>query len=196
MKKQFPILLLAIIFAACSQPSQTATPNTISSVAGKENWQHQLDSILPLLGHRNWIIVVDKAFPAQSAAGMEVINTNGELLPVLKYTLQQILASTHVNPIIYRDKEIDYITEEEAKGVTALKANTTELFGKKSVQSILHDSVFTKLDAASKLFKVLVLKTNAVIPYSSVYLQLDCKYWDANKEKQLRASIYTETVAK
>lgn len=191
MKKQFLFLLLTIVFAACSQPSQTAIPNTISSVAAKENWQHQFDSILPLLGHRNWIIVVDKAFPAQSAAGMEVINTNDEMLPVLKYTLQRIAASTHVNPIVYRDREIKYITEKEAKGITALKVNIDALLGNKPVQSIVHDSVFTKMDAASKLFKILVLKTNAVSPYSSVYLQLDCKYWSANKEKELRESMFS-----
>ncbi|WP_182953509.1 hypothetical protein [Pedobacter gandavensis] len=51
---------------------------------------------------------------------------------------------------------------------------------------LLHNEVFKKLDAESKLFKVLVIKTNEVIPYTSVFLQLDCGYWNGEKEQQLR----------
>ena len=40
-------------------------------------------------------------------------------------------------------------------------------------QTLLHDSVFVKIDKAS-------------IPYSSVFLQLDCKYWSAEQERALR----------
>ena len=43
-----------------------------------------------------------------------------------------------------------------------------------------------KIDKASKLFKTLVIKTNQVIPYSSVFIELDCDYWSRDKEKQLR----------
>ena len=41
----------------------------------KKNWEVQFDELLPLLGHRNWILVVDKAFPLQSAPGMTNIKT-------------------------------------------------------------------------------------------------------------------------
>jgi hypothetical protein len=108
------------------------------------------------------------------------------MAPVLQYVLQRIDSSTHVKPIIYRDKELSFITEAQVKGVTQLKTETEKLFDGSPVQTILHDSVFTKLDQASKLFKVLVLKTNAIIPYSSVFLRLDCAYWNAEQEKELR----------
>src|SRR5580698_9817533 len=42
----------------------------------RSEWKQQLDRELPLLGHRNWILVVDKAFPMQTSPGMEVINTD------------------------------------------------------------------------------------------------------------------------
>ena len=58
--------------------------------------------------------------------------------------------------------------------------------GGSNMQTLAHDDVFRQLDEASKLFKVLVIKTNEVLPYSSVFLQLDCKYWDSDREKQLR----------
>jgi hypothetical protein len=42
------------------------------------------------------------------------------------------------------------------------------------------------MDKAAKLFSITVLKTEEVIPYSSVFLELDCSYWGAEKEKKLR----------
>ena len=39
------------------------------------------------------------------------------------------------------------------------------------------------------MFNVLLLKTDLVIPYTSVFLQLDCGYWNAEKEARLRDLI-------
>ena len=189
LSKHNTLLLIAVMaILSCKQPLTDAAKQT--DAAGKD-WKKQFNQILPLLGHRNWIIVADKAFPQQNAAGMETINTNENLLTVLKYVLQQVNASEHVKPIIYQDKELNFITEAQAKGVKQFINESQQVFSGKPLQTILHDSVFTKLDEASKLFKVVVLKTNETIPYTSVFLQLDCAYWSAEKEKQLRKNMIT-----
>ena len=189
LRKNNTLLLIAVMaILSCKQPLTDAAKQT--DAAGKD-WKKQFNQILPLLGHRNWIIVADKAFPQQNAAGMEIINTNENLLTVLKYVLQQVNASAHVKPIIYQDKELSFITEAQAKGVKQFINESQQVFSGKPAQTILHDSVFTKLDEASKLFKVVVLKTNETIPYTSVFLQLDCAYWSAEKEKQLRKNMIT-----
>ena len=59
-------------------------------------------------------------------------------------------------------------------------------------QTILHEAVFAKFDEASKLFKIVVLKTNETIPYTSVFLQLDCSYWNAEKGKKLREKMKSQ----
>ena len=168
---------------SCTSPAgQTTVPET-------NNWKTVLAEELPLLGHRNWILVVDKAFPAQNAPGIHVVNTGEELLPVLKYTLEQISQSTHVKPIIYTDKELSFITPELESGIEPFKKSLQEVLQGADTQTILHDSVFTKIDEASKLFKVLVLKTEGTIAYSSVFLNLDCKYWTGEKENALRQAM-------
>jgi hypothetical protein len=48
------VLLLGLILAA---------PVFLSAQTG---WQAKLDHDLPLLGHRNWILIVDSAYPLQS----------------------------------------------------------------------------------------------------------------------------------
>jgi D-ribose pyranose/furanose isomerase RbsD len=182
------LLFLIALFAlvSCKEPPPK---NTVSTGNESNNWKQKLAEALPLLGHRNWIVVADKALPEQNAAGIEYINTNEKLLPVLQYVLERINASGHVKPIIYRDEELAFITEEQAKGVKQFSIESQNLFGEQAVQTLLHDSAITKLDKASRLFKVLVLKTDETIPYSSVFLQLDCAYWDAVKEKQLRDNM-------
>lgn len=169
--------------SSCNNPTVQKTSRETS------NWKSVLSEELPLLGHRNWILVVDKAFPAQNAPGIHVVNTGEELLPVLKYTLDQISQSTHVKPIIYTDKELNFITPELESGIESFKRSLQEVLNGADVQTILHDSVFTKIDEASKLFKILVLKTEGTIAYSSVFLNLDCKYWTGEKESSMRQAM-------
>ena len=149
-------------------------------------WQEEFQQKLPLLGHRNWVLVVDKAFPLQSANGMTIIYTGEQLPEVLEYVMGSISTSTHVKPIVFTDLEFAQITEDLAPGVDNLKKSIAVSLKNYPQNTLLHNDVFAKLDSASSLFEVLVLKTESTIPYSSVFIQLDCAYWSAEKEKMLR----------
>ena len=168
-------LIFLLVALSCKQPINIK----------KESWQQQFDDQLQRSGHRNWILVVDKAFPQQP--GMHMINTNEKLLPVLETVLIKINHSTHVKPVIYNDAELEYISDSLAPGVSTYKQQLKKVLSGASVQSLLHDSVFIRMDKAARLFSVTVLKTEEIIPYSSVFLELDCAYWGGDKEKQLRA---------
>lgn len=153
------------------------------------NWKKQFQEVLPMLGHRNWILVVDKAYPLQSAEGINTIYTAEELLPVLKHVLKSIQRERHTKPVIYTDKELLFMRDDLSKGVDSFKSNLSQLLSKQDMQCIPHEEVFAKLDAASKLFNVVVLKTDCLMPYTSVFIELDCGYWSADKEKTLRDRI-------
>ena len=155
----------------------------------KNMWKEEFQQNLPFLGHRNWVLVVDKAFPLQSAAGMTVINTGEQLPIVLMEVMKDISASTHVKPIVYTDSELNFITQDLSPGVDELKKDIFASLKGYEVNTILHEAVFAKLDEASKMFSVVVLKTETTIPYTSVFIQLDCSYWDANREKALREKM-------
>lgn len=155
-------------------------------------WKNKVQSELPRLGHRNWVLVVDKAFPLQSAGGIEVVNSNEELPKVLEFVLEEISAATHVRPVIYTDRELDALSDDFCPGISALREQIYYAI-RNSVseggQSVLHEEVFEKIDRASKLFHVLVIKTETVLPYTSVFLELDCGYWSLEQEKQLRRKM-------
>ena len=95
----------------------------------------------------------------------------------------------HVRPIIYLDAEMPHVPEADAPGITAYRDGLTKLLGQREAQSLPHEKIIAKLDEAGKTFHVLLLKTNLTIPYTSVFLQLDCAYWNAEAEKRLRAAL-------
>lgn len=141
------------------------------------------------MGHRNWILVVDKAFPEQSSPGMKYLYVEQDLLPTLEYVLDALDNSTHVKPIIYQDKELAYISEEQVEGIEKFRSGAASLLEGRGVQTLLHDEVFKLLDESSSLFRTLVIKSNCTLPYTSVFLQLDCSYWGPENEKILREKM-------
>ena len=152
-------------------------------------WTQEFDHVLPLLGHRNWILVVDKAYPYQSASGITTIDTKAPLISVLEKVLVSIKSSTHVKPIFYTDKELEFISEDMAPGVEAFRTELAGVLAGTAAKTLLHDSVFAKLAEAAKLFNVVILKTEGTIAYSSVFIELDCAYWNGDKEKALREKM-------
>ena len=152
-------------------------------------WTQEFDRVLPLLGHRNWILVVDKAYPYQSAPGITYLDTKAPLPDVLERVVSDIASSTHIKPVFYTDQEMGFLSGELVPGVDAFRAEITKRLAGARTQTLPHESVFKKLDEASKLFHVVVLKTECTIPYSSVFIELDCDYWSGDKEKALRAKM-------
>jgi D-ribose pyranose/furanose isomerase RbsD len=177
------LILLAGFATSCITTSQS------SDTEKEEPWQAMLDEELPLLGHRNWILVVDKSFPEQSSAGMKYFYVDQGLLPTLKQVLETVEASTHVRPVIYRDRELSYITEQQVPGIEKFREQSGELLEGRAVNTLLHDEVFSMLDQSADLFRVLVIKTSGTMPYTSVFLQLDCAYWNADQESSLREAM-------
>jgi hypothetical protein len=65
------------------------------------------------------------------------------------------------------------------------------------IEQLPHERIISTVDETSKQFHVLVLKTNMAIPYTSVFIRLDCKYWSADAEARMRAKMNaSEPVAK
>ncbi len=52
--------------------------------------KRQLNSLLPLFGHRNWIVVADSAYPAQSKPGIETIVSGAGQVEVARRVLDAI----------------------------------------------------------------------------------------------------------
>jgi hypothetical protein len=112
--------------------------------APQKTWRQTLDDRLRVYGHRNWIVVADSAYPLQS---------NGN--------------APHLRPVVYTDKELGFVSEDDAVGIGAYRQLLTGLFEKylpdQKIATIPH---------------VLVVTTNMALPYST-----------DDAERRLRESI-------
>ena len=157
--------------------------------AGHNDWRATLDQELPLLGHRNWILIVDSAYPLQSSPGVETIETDAPPIEVLRHVLSTIDRSIHLRPDIFLDKELAFVPEEEASGISAYRRELQSVLGNFPAESILHEQLIARVDEAGKTMHVLVLKSRLAVPYSSVFIRLNCKYWGDDAEKRMRARM-------
>lgn len=162
----------------------------------KTDWQQTLKDRLPLYGHRNWIVIADSAYPAQSRGGIETIVADGEQTTVLERTLALIGQCNHVKPTIFTDKELALVPEADAPGVSSYREQLATLLKGQEASVLPHDEIIAMLDRVGETFRVLLIKTNMCIPYTSVFLQLECGYWNADAEKRLRAGMKSKARAR
>jgi RbsD / FucU transport protein family len=164
-----------------------------TAFAQQKPWRDVLNQRLPYYGHRNWIVIADSAYPLQSAPGIETIVSNESQIETVRHVLAAVTRSPHVRPVVYTDMELKYVSEEDAVGIAAYRQLLSGIFDKllpdQKIVSIGHEDIINKLDAASKTFNVLIIKTNMVLPYTSVFLELRAGYWGDDAERRLRETI-------
>jgi hypothetical protein len=88
------------------------------------------------------------------------------------------------------DAELPFVSDDDAPGASAYRDQVQRILPDYTVESIPHERVINQIDETSKEFHVLVLKTTMTVPYSSVFIRLDCKYWSADAEKRMRARMH------
>ena len=152
-------------------------------------WEKGMETALKKLGHRNWILIADAAYPAYSSMGVEIVLTEDDLISVLKSTLKALDKSGHVRPDIFLDKELGYISEQQAPGISKFRKKLDSALHKLEPRPLLHEELLDRLDRTSDTYKVLVLKTTMQLPYTSVFISLDCGYWNLEQESTLRREM-------
>lgn len=153
------------------------------------SWLEQLSQSLPELGHRNWILIADAAYPEMTAPGIVTLSTGKPLLPVLIQVMDLLRESSHVTPDVILDQEWFELTEEECPGIGRLRMEAEPLFSGLKVVGIWHEHLLDQLSEASQTYTVFVIKTTSTIPYTSVFLRLECGYWSEAQEKRFRARL-------
>ena len=195
MRKLIPVIGIAILlvtFAACEREDKekeegAAVPNT--AVLKAPTWMDTLTGYLPALGHRNWIVVADSAFPLQISPGIETIVTGEDHFAVLEKVLKAVDGAKHIRPKIWLDKELSFVTEELAPGVDDARRRLGEALKGRGATPVLHEDLIARLDQAGKTFKIVMVKTTLAVPYTTVFLELDCGYWPSEAEAKMREKM-------
>jgi len=155
----------------------------------KSHWERVLRDRLRLYGHRNWLVVADSAYPAQSRQGIETIVADEEQIAVLARVFMNLRACKHIRPTIWIDEELKFIAQKDALEVATYRKKLARLLDGYTVSALPHEELISRLDRVSQKFRVLLVKTNNRIPYTSVFLELECGYWNTHAETRLRAAM-------
>ena len=94
--------------------------------------------------------------------------------------------STHIYGHFYQDKELIFLDDSICPGIENYRFIQEQYIPKNEVQYISHEFLLNKIDSISSFYNVLVVKTNLVLPYTSTFIELDCKYWNRDKQKALK----------
>jgi L-fucose mutarotase/ribose pyranase (RbsD/FucU family) len=154
-----------------------------------QDWELELRRRLPLFGHRNWIVVADAAYPAQSNPGIETLVAGADQMQVVRKVHDAIAACKHIRASIYTDLELGFVEESDAPGITEYRHQLNALLNRSICQQLPHEQIIAKLDQCAQMFRILIVKTDLTIPYTSVFFELDCGYWTADAEQRLRHAM-------
>lgn len=192
MRARYVAVGLAVLLAAvvaCDRENEAEGEG--HAMANAQNvaapaWTDTLAGYLPALGHRNWIVVADAAFPLQISPGIETIVTGEDHFAVLEKVLKAVDGAKHIRPKIWIDKELGYVTEDLAPGADEAKRRLDQALRGRGAAPVLHEDLIARLDRAGQAFKIVTVKTTLAVPYTSVFLELDCGYWPSENEAKMR----------
>jgi hypothetical protein len=187
------LALLGVLLMGCREDTEgkeekedATVPPSVDQAA---SWEAKFLGELPALGHRNWVVVADAAFPLQISPGMDVVVSNEDHFAVLEKVLKALDASKHVRPKIYLDKELEYVTEELAPGMDACRRRLKGMLARRDAKPILHEELIARMDQVARMFRIVMIKTNLTLPYTTVFLELDCGYWGPDGEAKMREKM-------
>lgn len=160
--------------------TKVATPSETT----EQTWENKLADMLPYLGHRNWIVITDMAYPMQSGTGITTLYADEPYVEVLKKVKDMIDKAPHVFAHVYHDKELDFITEDAMPGVDSLRQKMSEICGSEA-QSVMHEELIKRMDEAGKLYNIVIIKTPLTMAYTTSFFELDCAYWNGQKQTDL-----------
>lgn len=179
--------LLSLLAAACTLSACHSAPHPPRRE--QLSWRHELDARAARYGHRNIIAIVDSAYPSQSKPGVEMIVTGEDQLAVVREVLRVVGDQKHVRPSVFTDAELASVAEADAPGISAYRSQLNDMLKDLPHAAAPHEKIIATLDETSQTFNVLLLKTNLTLPYTSVFIRLECGYWSDDAEQRLRAAL-------
>ncbi len=160
------------------------------------SWKWAVQSQVAQLGYRNWIVIAESSFPAHSRHGVRQVPAPVEITEALDYVLFSLERTENVRPNLYVSRELRSVENDFAPGIDDLRKKLESALHGHTPTELDHQSLLTLVEDANRSFDVLVIRTQTALPYSSVFIELQPGYWDADSEARLRERIEHERLQK
>jgi D-ribose pyranose/furanose isomerase RbsD len=159
-------------------------------------WRDQLAMHTSQLGYRNWIVIAEASFPAHSRPGVRQVNANEEIPVVLDEVLRALERTEHVTPRIFVSREMRALENDYAPGIDEFRKRLKTAMHAHETTELEHQSLLTLMEDSNKSFEVLVIRTPTALPYTSVFMELQPGYWNAESESALRDKLERQRMEK
>lgn len=179
-KHYFLFIVLSIILSSCH--NRLENKKLVTSNESMVDVECFFKEKLPLLGHRNWVIIADMAYPLQTTSGIRTVYSDKGYEQTLSTVMNIVRSAPHIYAHIYLDEEQTFLTEDLCPGITTYREMLKKEIGAEVLTYQPHEKLLNKLDSISRLYQVIVIKTPLLLPYTSVFFEFDCSYWNAEKE--------------
>jgi L-fucose mutarotase/ribose pyranase (RbsD/FucU family) len=166
------------------------------SMSGSTDWKGSVNRQVNQLGYRNWIVVSEASFPAHSRHGVHQVNADAEIPEVVDYVLNALEQTQNVRPKVYLTREMRAVENDFAPGIDQMRQRIAESLHGHEATELDQQSLITLLESANHSYDVLVIRTPTALPYTSVFMELQPGYWDAESEDRLRERIRRERMEK
>jgi len=179
--------VISLAIPACqNQQTKPAPPQAIQLIP---TWLDNVDQEVHKLGSFNWVIVADPAFPALSRSGVITVTTPVSTSEALYGVLQSIDSHSHVRPRIHLIREASGISEEDTPGINRYRAERDYILNERETVTLTNKALNLLITDARKNYRILVIKTTTMLPYSSIFMELESGYWDGDSETALRKRL-------
>ena len=161
-----------------------------------DGWRDALMMQTAQLGYRNWIVVAEASFPAHSRPGVRQINADAEIPAVVDEVLRTLERTEQVTPNVFVAREMRVVENDYAPGIDEFRKQLHSALHSRETTELEQQSLLTLMEDATKSFEVLVIRTKTALPYTSVFMELQPGYWNADSEDRLRDRIERQRMEK
>ncbi len=198
MHKPLPFLALLLtaltltgILAGCAGTDEAARRAECAQARAEtlERLRAQIAPELTRLGARNWIVIADPTLPVLAGAGVQVLPVEANNADTLREVLDQLELQAALVPRLWLSRELTAIPENRAPGIRRYTREMKNLIRGRFHYYIDQRFIDMQLAQAAAHYRVLYLKTNTHLPYSSIAIELDSGYWNSDAEAEIRQRL-------
>lgn len=175
-------MAVALMATACqhSAPTPAETLEQTRSVIAPE---------LRQLGARNWIVIADPTYPIPSGAGAVTVSVPTGTADTFREVLDQLELQASLTPRIWVCNELAAVPEERAPGIGDYRKSVNNLLSGRFCYRLDERIISMQLAEAAKQYRVLYIKTETRLPYSTIAIELDSGYWNSSDETEIRERL-------
>ena len=149
-------------------------------------WIKLVNTEILELSKFSWIIVTDPAFASLNQRSITTVTVDSSSPEVLEEVFSILENNGQVDSKIYFSKESRFLKESDIPGIREFKIKRENAIEGRKTRALDHLALEILLMDAQKKYRVLIIETNTLIPYSSIFLELESAYWDGESETALR----------